>query len=232
MNFHGGKFMYYFLIFIVGFLMPIKVFSSSTFSNQLVYRLRDPQTSPKEFRETLVELGQFLAGNILEELPLVKKEIITLTGAKASHEILDEDLALVTILRAGLPLNEGVMKVFPHAEVGFIGMSRVEKTLTAKTEYIALPDLQDKIVILSDTMLATGGSMIEAIEIVKRYHPKKIVLVIGIASQKGMDRIVKYDPSITIKCAMIDPLLNDQGYIVPGLGDAGNRCYGVKIQDE
>ena len=134
----------------------------------------------------------------------------------------------MTILRAGLPLNAGVQKVFPNAEVGFFAMARNEETLKAITSYIALPDLKDRYVILSDTMIGTGGSIVDAIAILNQRNPKKIYVVAAIASQSGVDYILEKFPSVAIFRAATDPCLNDKGYILPGLGDAGDRCYGKK----
>ena len=147
---------------------------------------------------------------------------------EARHNLIDEDIVLVTILRAGLPLFNGVFKVFPDAEAGFFAMQRNEKTLIASIDYVALPPLENKTVIIADTMLATAGSMLNAIKIVEKKNPKQIILVSAIAAQDGIDRILEYNPDIKIYPAYVDPVLNDVGYIVPGLGDAGDRCYGIK----
>ncbi len=195
---------------------------------QLVYEIRNPQTDSAHFRQALEKIGEYLALSVLQELSAHEVTIQTLTGVEAKHQLLDETPILVTILRAGLPLNAGVQKVFPNAEVGFLAMSRNEETLKATVDYIALPDLKNRTLILTDTMLATGGSLIDAIKIVEQYGPKKIIIVAAIASEPGIARIRQYDPTIKIFAAAVDPLLNDKGYIIPGLGDAGDRSYGKK----
>lgn len=196
--------------------------------HQLVYEMRNPQTDQKHFRDALEKIGEYLALDILEELNSEEAEIETLTGAIAKHPLLIEKPALVTILRAGLPLNAGIHKIFPNSEVGFFAMSRDEETLKAKIDYISLPNLENRSVILSDTMLATGGSLLDAIQIIEQYHPKRIFVVAAIASEPGIARLLEYDPSIKIFAAAVDPMLNSKGYIIPGLGDAGDRAYGEK----
>jgi len=195
---------------------------------QLIYQIRNPKTQSSDFRKCLKKIGEYLALDTLKELDKDDVSIETLTGAVAHHQLIQEEPILVTILRAGLPLNQGLQAVFKNAEVGFLAMSRDEITLQPKTDYIALPYLQHKVVILSDTMLATGGSMLDAIQIVKSKNPKKIFVVAAIASKQGLDRIQKKYPEIKVFVAAIDPELNEQGYIIPGLGDAGDRAYGKK----
>lgn len=147
---------------------------------------------------------------------------------EAKHTLVDEVPVLVTILRAGLPLNAGVHKVFPDAEVGFLAMARNEETLKASVDYVALPDLKGRSIIIVDTMIGTAGSMLNAIRIVEECHPKRIFVIAGIAAQVGIDRILTHNPNIKIFAAAVDPALNEKGYIIPGLGDAGDRSYGVK----
>lgn len=198
---------------------------------QLVYDIRNPQTNAKHFRESLETIGEYLALNVLEELERHTQTQQTLTGSIATHELITETPVLVTILRAGLPLNNGVQKVFPLAEVGFIAMSRDEKTLQAKSDYIALPYMENKVVIITDTMLATGGSLLMAIEKIEKLHPKKIYIISAIASAPGIERLKKHNPNIVVFASAIDPSLNEKGYIIPGLGDAGDRSYGKKELD-
>lgn len=209
------------LLTTVGFAQPQAL-------SQLVYEIRDPNTDASHFRVALEKIGENLAYDVLENLRTKEVLIQTLTGAEAKHFLVDETPVLVTILRAGLPLNAGVQKVFPNAEVGFLAMSRNEETLKADVDYIALPNLRGKPVILSDTMLATGGSLLDAIQILEQRGAGKIMVLAAIASKQGIERIHAYNPSIQIFAAAIDPSLNDKGYIIPGLGDAGDRSYGKK----
>jgi uracil phosphoribosyltransferase len=196
--------------------------------DRLVYQIRDPQTGAADFRNALEKIGEYLADDVLYELETKECTVTTLTGAEATADLVCEKPVLVTILRAGLPLNYGLQKVFSDSEVGFIGMARNEETLKADINYIALPEMEGRTVIISDTMLATGGSFLDAIKIVEAYKPKKIICVAAIASEPGIARIEAYNPDIEVITAAVDPILNDVGYIVPGLGDAGDRAYGNK----
>ncbi len=196
--------------------------------DQLVYEIRTPQTDAFHFREALSKIGEYLALNVVEELSTKEVAIETLTGKIANHHLIDKSPVLITILRAGLPLNAGVQRVFPNSEVGFIAMSRNEKTLKAKVDYIGIPCLKNRSVILSDTMLGTGGSIMDAIAIMQKYEPKKIYVIAAVASLQGIARILESYPEVTIFTAVTDPDLNDKGYIIPGLGDAGDRAYGNK----
>jgi len=196
--------------------------------SERVYEIRNPKTDSYHFRKALHKIGEYLALDVMDELQTKKEQIKTLTDVEAVHELCAEDPVLITILRAGVPLFLGMQKVFQNAPAGFIGMSRNEETLMAKTEYIGIPDVSNKTVVIIDTMIATGGSMIDAIKIVQARHPKKIFVVGAIASKKGIDAIYSYDPAIKIFTAQVDDTLNEKGYIVPGLGDAGDRAYGKK----
>lgn len=209
-------------------LASFGLFAQSRGIEQLVYEIRDPQTGRADFRNAVEKIGEYLALEVFEELEVEEKSIQTLTGAFASHSILIEQPVLVTILRAGLPLNAGVQRVFPDSDVGFLAMSRNEETLKAQTDYIALPNLRNRDVIISDTMLATGGSLIDAIQVIETHHPKQIFVIAAIASEEGILRIFERYPSIKIFAAAVDPMLNERGYIIPGLGDAGDRSYGDK----
>lgn len=204
------------------------VFAQPQALNQFVYEIRNPKTDASHFRQALEKIGEHLACDVLEELNTEEVSIQTLTGTEAKHPLVSETPVLVTILRAGLPLNEGVQRVFPNSEVGFLAMSRNEETLKAKVDYIALPDMKGKTVIISDTMLATGGSLLDAIKIVEQKGPQKIFVIAAIAAKPGIDRITKYNPKIKIFAAAIDQNLNEKGYIIPGLGDAGDRAFGKK----
>lgn len=206
----------------------LSLFSGTQVLSELVYQIRDPKTDSAHFRCTLEKIGECLARDVLEELNTKEVTIETLTGVEAKHTLLDERPVLVTILRAGLPLNAGVHNIFPNAEVGFLAMSRNEETLKAEVDYVALPDLSNHSVIITDTMVATGGSLIDAIELVKEKSPSRIFVIAAIASKPGIERILKQHPDIKIYSAVIDPALNEKGYIIPGLGDAGDRSYGNK----
>jgi uracil phosphoribosyltransferase len=195
---------------------------------RLIYEIRDPKTEAEKFRDNLTKIGEYLAFEALSEIPTKQIQVETLTGATAVHELCSEEPVLITILRAGLPLCAGVQKVFPKSEVGFIAMSRNEETLKAKVEYIALPEIKDKTVIIVDTMIATAGSMLDAIKIVEERKPKKMIVIGAMASSFGISAILTHNENIIIFAGAIDPQLNEKGYIVPGLGDAGDRSFGKK----
>lgn len=198
--------------------------------SQLVHVLRDPQTDSKHFRAALEKIGEYLALEVLQELNRKRVEIKTLTGGVASNHLLAEKPILVTILRGGIPLLIGMQEIFPDSEVGFLGMARDEKTLKATTSYIEIPKIENRTVIVADTMVATAGSALDAIKIIEKYRPKEIIFVCAIAAKDGLAKITEYNPAIKVYAAVIDPLLNEKGYIVPGLGDAGDRSYGEKYQ--
>ncbi len=196
---------------------------------RLLLRIRDPKTCGDEFRAALEKIGEYMGYEIASELEAERKEMTTCLGEQAEHYALKESPTLVTVLRAGLPLYQGLQRAFPESESGFIGAMRDEQTLKSKISYLALPNLRDRRVILADTMLATGGSIIDCIEILKQHNPRSICVVSAIASKQGIERILDYDSNLKIYTAAIDSKLNTKGYIVPGLGDAGDRCYGAKI---
>ena len=220
------------------FLVSLFLFSSGFTSgyaldefvlNQLVFRIRDPKTQAAEFRSCLEKIGEYLATDLYGELEQKNVSIETLTGSTVTHRLCVEKPVLITILRAGVPLYLGVQKVFPDSDAGFLGVMRDEHTLEPKVHYIAIPDLKDKTVIVIDTMLATGGSMVDAIKVLEKYHPKKIHVVCAIAAEKGLAKVSSHYPLIKITAAAVDPILNERGYIMPGLGDAGDRSYGKKL---
>jgi len=196
--------------------------------NELVYEIRNPQTDSRNFRMCLERIGEYLSLEILEELNTKEIKIQTLTKEIATHIVSDETPILITILRAGLPLCLGAQKIFPRSEVGFLGMSRDENNLKAKMDYIAIPELKNKTIIIIDTMIATGGSILDAIKLIEKQEPKQIIVLGAIASKPGIRRILEHNPEINIYIAATDPFLNDKGYIIPGLGDAGDRAYGKK----
>lgn len=205
-----------------------EIFKDRLVLNHLVYEIRNPETGPKEFRDALEKIGEYLALEVLQDLATKEVKIQTLTGETATHHLCDEKPVLVTILRGGIPLLLGMQKIFPDSEVGFLGMARNEHTLQAATSYIALPDVHDKCVIITDTMIATAGSILDAIKIIEKQGPRKIIVAGAIVAKQGIARINSYNPQIKVYAAAVDPQLNDKGYIIPGLGDAGDRAYGKK----
>jgi uracil phosphoribosyltransferase len=190
--------------------------------------LRRWETTTKDFRETLEEISGLMAYEITRDLPLRKITIQTPLEECETFE-LAMDVVLVPVLRAGLGMVDGITNLIPSARVGHIGMYRDHVTLEPMTYYSKFPDnLADAVVMVLDPMLATGGSSSAALQVVKDHGAKTIKLVCVVGAPVGVDRILKDHPDVQIYLAEIDRKLNDLGYIVPGLGDAGDRLFGTK----
>ena len=191
--------------------------------------MRDKTTSTALFRQLLKEISQLLAYEITRELNL-KKELIHTPIETMEAPVLDgKKLALVSILRAGNGLLDGVLELIPSARVGFVGLYRDEKTLQPVEYYFKVPDrLEDRLVIAVDPMLATGNSSAEAIRLLKKAGAKNIRFMCLLAAPEGLKRMEETHPDVPIVTASIDSHLNENGYIVPGLGDAGDRLFGTK----
>ncbi len=191
--------------------------------------LRDKNTGTKEFRELVQEIATLLAYEVTRDLPL--KEVIVETPiAPAKTKVLaGKKLAIVPILRAGLGMVDGMMSLIPTAKVGHIGIFRDEKTLKPVAYYKKLPaDIQERDAIIVDPMLATGGSAVEGINVLKEAGCKNIKLVCLISAPEGIKTVQEAHPDVDVFVASIDTCLNEHGYIVPGLGDAGDRLFGTK----
>jgi uracil phosphoribosyltransferase len=204
---------------------------SNPILEQLILTLRDPQTGRKEFRETLERVGAHLAIEISKVLPTRDVSVTTVMNAVAMHQVVAKAPLIMPILRAGLPLWRGLQNVFPDAGVGFIGAMRNEESVNseAKVGYTTTPEeITGSVVILADTMVATGGSILETIQIIKHHQPGRILLAAVIAARQGLETIQSRHPDVDMFVAAIDPQLDSNNYIVPGLGDAGDRCYGGK----
>ena len=191
--------------------------------------LRDKNTSTKEFRELISEIGMFLCFEAMRDAKLKRVEVET-PLKKIKIGKLDEDkYAFVPILRAGMGMLDGVIKVIPNAKIGHIGMYRNEETFEPINYYYKVPkDIDKREVILLDPMLATGGSALSAIEHLKKNKVKKIKFICIIAAPEGIKAITDKYSDVKIYCAHIDDKLNNNKYIIPGLGDAGDRIYGTK----
>jgi len=189
--------------------------------------MRDETTTVKEFRELVYEVALLLGYEATRDLPLVEKPITTPICETTGHFI-DKQVALVPILRAGLGMVDALMSLIPAAKIGHIGLYRNHETLEPVEYYCKLPpDIADRQVLLLDPMLATGGSSVAAITLMKRYGAQRIKLVCIIAAPEGIAVVRKAHPDVEIICGAIDQRLNENGYIVPGLGDAGDRLYGT-----
>lgn len=191
--------------------------------------LRDKKTGTKEFRELASEIAMFLCYEAMKDAKTDEVEIET-PMAKTTVKRIDEDrYAFVPILRAGMGMSDGITRIIPSAKIGVIGLYRNEETLEPVRYYYKVPkDIKDREVILLDPMLATGGSAVDAIKMMKEDGVKKIKFLCLIAAPEGIKRVEETYPDVQIYCAKIDDNLNEIGYIVPGLGDAGDRIFGIK----
>ena len=191
--------------------------------------LRDKNTSAKEFRELVAEISTMMGYEVTRDIPLKEVEIETPVGLAKTKVISGKKLAFVPILRAGLGMVEGLLNLIPMARVGHIGLYRDHETLEPVEYYCKLPDdVAERDVVVLDPMLATGGSACDAIRFIKARGVKNIKFVCLIASKIGVERLNREHPDVGVYCAAVDELLNDQGYIIPGLGDAGDRLFGTK----
>ena len=191
--------------------------------------LRDIETSTKEFRDLVNEIAMLMVYDATRDLPLADKTVETPCGTAHCKVIAGRKLAFVPILRAGLGMVEGALQLVPAARVGHIGLYRDETTIKPVEYYCKLPkDIEKRDVFVLDPMLATGGSAIDAISQIKLRKPHSIKFLCIIAAPEGLDALKKAHPDVDIFCAGMDEKLNENGYIVPGLGDAGDRIFGTK----
>ncbi|MGX7092456.1 uracil phosphoribosyltransferase [Hutsoniella sourekii] len=194
--------------------------------------LRDENTSTKDFREVTNEIGMLMVYEITRDLPLEDIEIQTPITRSTQKHLAGKKLALVPILRAGLGMVDGILRLIPAARVGHIGMYRDPETLEAVEYFAKLPqDISERQVFVVDPMLATGASAIAALDqLVNKYEvkPENISFVCLVSAPEGVEAIKQAHPEVDIYTAALDEKLNDHGYIVPGLGDAGDRIFGTK----
>ena len=191
--------------------------------------LRDEKTGVKEFREIVSEIATLMCYEATRDLPLEDVEVKTPIATGTFKTISGKKLAIVPILRAGLGMVDGILTLIPSAKVGHIGLYRDPNTLAPVEYYCKMPtDIAERDVIVLDPMLATGGSASAAIQFIKNYGVKNIKLMNILAAPEGIACIQKDHPDVEIYVAGLDEKLNDHGYIVPGLGDAGDRIFGTK----
>lgn len=191
--------------------------------------LRDKNTGAKEFRELVSEIAMLMCYEATRDLPLVEVEIETPVAVTKTKVISGRKLAFVPILRAGLGMMDGVLELVPAAKIGHIGLYRDPETLKPVEYYCKLPvDVTRREVIVVDPMLATGGSAIDAITMLKAKGVKHLKFMCIIAAPEGLAALTAAHPDVDIYCASLDEKLNEHGYIVPGLGDAGDRIFGTK----
>ena len=191
--------------------------------------MRDKKTGTKEFRELATEVAMFLCYEALKDANTYTKDIETPLTKTTVKRLNEDDYAFVPILRAGMGMSDGITKIIPNAKIGVIGLYRNEETLEPVRYYYKVPkDIEKREVILLDPMLATGGSACDAIKMLKEDGVKKIKFLCLLAVPEGIKKLEETYPDVQIYCAKIDDHLNDIGYIVPGLGDAGDRIFGTK----
>ena len=190
--------------------------------------LRNKKTGTKEFREIVGELSEFLCYEALKDAELEECEIETPLVKMKTKRLNENKYAFVPILRAGMGMIDGVLNVIPNAKIGHIGLYRDEETLEPHKYYYKVPkDIENREVIIVDPMLATGGSAVDAIKMIKADGVKKIKFLCMIAAPEGIERVQKEYPDVQIFAAALDERLNEKGYILPGLGDAGDRIFGT-----
>lgn len=191
--------------------------------------LRDVNTGSKQFRELVEEIATLMGYEALRDLPTEYVEVKTPITTTKVKMLAGEKLAIVPILRAGLGMVEGILSLVPYAKVGHIGLYRDEETLEPQEYYCKLPtDIANRLVVVLDPMLATGGSASAAVQFIKNKGCKNIKFMSLIAAPEGIKRLTTDHPDIQLYCGCLDEKLNEHGYIVPGLGDAGDRIFGTK----
>ena len=192
--------------------------------------LRDEKTSMKEFRELVEEITTLMTYETLKEgVPTEERVVNTPLETCTQQVVKDDAVAIVPILRAGLGMVNGIHVLFPSAKVGHVGMYRNEETLQPETYYCKLPEgIEDKLVLVIDPMLATGGSACDALALLKKRGCTNIKFMAIIGAPEGVSRVAEAHPDVKIYVSTLDRCLNDHGYILPGLGDAGDRLFGTK----
>ncbi len=194
-----------------------------------ITHIRDVETGTKMFRELVDEVSMLMAFEITRDLPLEKKTINTPVTTAESNVIAGKKIGLIPILRAGLGMVDGMLELLPSAKVGHIGLYRDPKTLLPVEYYVKLPtDIEERDLIVLDPMLATGGSANDAIDSLKKRGAKSIKLMCLIAAPEGIKLIQENHPDVDVYLGDLDEKLDEKGYIIPGLGDAGDRLFGTK----
>ena len=207
----------------------VKIFDHPLIRHKIAI-LRDEKTSMKEFRELIEEITTLMTFECLRDgVPTVEREVKTPLEVCTQQVVKDNAIAIVPILRAGLGMVNGIHVLFPSARVGHIGMYRNEETLEPCEYYCKLPDgIEDKLVLVVDPMLATGGSACDAIALLKKRGCKNIKFMSVIGAPEGVTKVAEAHPDVKIYVSTLDRCLNENGYILPGLGDAGDRLFGTK----
>ena len=206
----------------------VKIFDHPLISHKISI-LRDVNTGSKQFRELVEEIAMLMGYEALRDLPTEYVEVKTPITTTRTKMLAGEKLAIVPILRAGLGMVEGILSLVPYAKVGHIGLYSVAETLEPQEYYCKLPaDIDNRLVVVLDPMLATGGSASAAVQFIKNKGCKNIKFMSLIAAPEGIKKLTEDHPDIQLYCGCLDEKLNEHGYIVPGLGDAGDRIFGTK----
>ncbi|MBY0221137.1 uracil phosphoribosyltransferase [Mammaliicoccus sciuri] len=209
-------------------MAKVHVFDHPLIQHKLTF-IRKADTGTKEFRELVDEVSTLMAFEITRELPLTEINIQTPVCEATSKVLAGKKLGVVPILRAGIGMVEGILKLIPAAKVGHVGLYRDPETLKPVEYYVKLPsDVSEREFIVVDPMLATGGTAIEAINSLKKRGAVNIKFMCLVAAPEGVELLTKEHPDVDVYIAALDEKLNDKGYIVPGLGDAGDRLFGTK----
>jgi uracil phosphoribosyltransferase len=215
--------------------MVINLSDQCSLVSHWISELRDMQiqTDRMRFRRNLERIGEIAAYEISKVLDFEEKEVQTPLGISVC-DILKEQPVLATILRAGLPLHQGLLNYFDKADNAFISAYRKHQrdgSFEISLEYVSCPELENRVVIISDPMLATGSSLVKTIQYLREEgHPREIHIVVAIACTVGIEYVLRSEPNVKLWCGAIDEELTAKGYIVPGLGDAGDLAFGVKVQ--
>ncbi|TDQ38741.1 uracil phosphoribosyltransferase [Aureibacillus halotolerans] len=206
----------------------VYVFDHPLIQHKLTY-IRNKETGTKEFRELIDEVAGLMAYEITRDLPLMDTTVETPVATAKAKVLEGKKLGIIPILRAGLGMVDGIKQLIPTARVGHVGLYRDPETLQPVEYYVKLPsDIEERELLVVDPMLATGGSAVEAIHSLKKRGAKNIRLICIIAAPEGVELVTKEHPDVDIYLAAQDERLNEKGYIIPGLGDAGDRLFGTK----
>ncbi len=194
----------------------------------LITKLRNINTSPYDFRKYLSEVGRILLVEALENEKTTLKEVEIWVGKGKFPALEEERYVFIPILRAGLPMLDGVLEMMPLSQSGFLAIKRDEKNLKSVLYYNRVPPLKGKTAVILDPMVATGGSLDYAVKTVKQKNPERIISLNVIGAPEGLQKISENHPDVTVYIAQIDEKLNDRGYIIPGIGDAGDRAFNTE----
>ncbi|MEY8560915.1 uracil phosphoribosyltransferase [Jeotgalicoccus halotolerans] len=209
-------------------MSKVQVMDHPLIQHKMSY-IRDEKTSTKEFRELVDEVGMLMAYEVTRDLTLEDVSVQTPVQETTAKRLSGKKLGIVPILRAGLGMQDGILKLIPSARVGHIGLYRDPETLEAIEYYAKFPgDIEERDIFVIDPMLATGASAVEAITAVKKHGATKIRFICLIAAPEGVDVLKEAHPDVDIYIAALDEKLNEKSYIVPGLGDAGDRLFGTR----